>query len=215
MLRRLHLPVPAHPVMLMTGVLALAAAVTTSATVVQLDAALGSLARSSASELSHLYSSVSALAATDLVLPFTVAAALGLCLVRHWGGALTLLVAVFGTQAVVQLIKVAVERPRPGANTAATDAAGFSFPSAHSATAVALYATLTFLAARACSGWARTAIVAAGTAVVLAVGASRILLAAHYPIDVVAGWLTGAALVSASWLLATRVAALRVPARAS
>jgi len=201
--------------MLMGGVLALAAAVTTSASVVHLDAALGRMARSSASELSLLGSTVSSLAATDLVLPLTAAAVLGLCLFRHWGGALTLLVAVFGTQAVVQLIKVLVERPRPGANAGATDAAGFSFPSAHSATAMALYATLTFLAARACTGWLRFAIVAAGTGLVLAVGASRILLAAHYPIDVFAGWLTGAALVSASWLLVTRVVALRTPAPAS
>ena len=40
----------------------------------------------------------------------------------------------------------------------------------------------------------------------MAIGLSRIQLGAHYPIDVVAGWLTGAALVLAIWALVGRLA---------
>ena len=202
---------PAHPVLLLGGVALLAAAVTTSATVVHVDAALGRLARAAAGEVPHHAGYlVSTLASTDLVLPLTGAAVLILCLLRHWGGALVLALAVLGTQAVVDLIKLTVERPRPGLNGSLAEASGFSFPSAHSATGMALYATLTLLAARACSGRARVAIVAAGTSVIAAIGMSRVFLAAHYPIDVLAGWLTGGALVAASWLLVRRVG-VRMP----
>ena len=121
-----------------------------------------------------------------------------------------LALAVLGTQAVVDLIKLTVERPRPELNGTLAEASGFSFPSAHSATGMALYATLTLLAARACSGRARVAIVAAGTSVIAAIGLSRVFLAAHYPIDVLAGWLTGGALVVASWLLVRRIG-VRMP----
>jgi len=52
---------------------------------------------------------------------------------------------------------------------------------------------------------ARAAALAAGGAVVAAIGHSRIELGAHYPIDVLAGWLTGAALVLAFWALVARL----------
>jgi undecaprenyl-diphosphatase len=186
----------------------LATAVTVSAAIVQFDAMLGGVTRSAAAVLSpHVGFVVSGLASTDVVLPLTGAAVLVLCVLRHWCGALTLALAVLGTQAVVSLIKVAVERPRPALNGHMAEASGFSFPSAHSATGMALYATLTFLAARACHGRARFAIVAAGTSVIAAIGMSRVMLAAHYPIDVLAGWLTGGALVMASWLLFRRLGA--------
>jgi membrane-associated phospholipid phosphatase len=201
----------ANPALLLAFVALLAVGVTFSATVVQLDAMLGDGTRALASELSaHPGFLASALASTDVVLPLTGVAVLVLCLLRHWCGALTLALAVLSTQAVVGLIKVAVERPRPALNGHIAEASGFSFPSAHSATGMALYATLTFLAARYCSGRARLAVVAAGTSVIAAIGMSRVVLAAHYPIDVLAGWLTGGALVAASWLLFRRLG-VRMP----
>jgi undecaprenyl-diphosphatase len=148
---------------------------------------------------------ISELGATDFALPLTLGATLLLVVLRHWRGALTLMLAVVATQAVVQLIKIVVERPRPAANAGLAEASGFSFPSAHSATSMAVYATLAFLAARACHGRLRAAVVICAVALVAAVGSSRVLLAAHYPIDVLAGWLTGGALVVASWLLVRRL----------
>jgi undecaprenyl-diphosphatase len=138
-------------------------------------------------------------------MPLSLGAAAVLVLLRHWRGALTLALAVLATQAVVELIKLTVERPRPALNGAVADASGFSFPSAHSATSMAVYATLAFLLARSCKGALRAAIVASGMALVAVIGLSRVLLAAHYPTDVLAGWLTGGALVVASWLLVRRL----------
>jgi membrane-associated phospholipid phosphatase len=202
---------PAHPLLLLGFVLLLAVAVTMSASVVHLDATMGRIIRATVGDISLQPGFlVSTLASTNLVLPLTAAAALALCLLRHWGGALTLALAVLGTQAVVDLIKLLVERPRPALNGTMAEASGYSFPSAHSATGMALYATLTLLAARATSGRLRVAIVAGGTALIGAIGLSRVMLAAHYPIDVVAGWMTGGAVLLASWLLVRRVG-LRMP----
>lgn len=152
---------------------------------------------------------VSALAGTTAALALSVAAIVVLAALRHWRGALTLALAVVGTQVVVTLLKLAVARPRPASNELVSNASGFSFPSGHSATSVAVYATLAFLAARACCGRRRVFLIGIGALVVTAVGASRVYLGAHYPTDVLAGWLTGGTLVLASWLLASR---LRLPA---
>jgi len=184
--------------------------VTFSASITAIDGAIGTLTRTD--RLAALAVDVSALASTDLILPLTAVAVAALLLLRHWHGALTLALSVLGTQAVVQAVKLAVDRPRPAVNGAMTEAHGPSFPSAHSATAVALYATLALLLAHRCHGWKRVAVTAAGGAVVVAVGLSRIQLGAHYPLDVLAGWLTGAALLLAFWALVARLA-VRLAAR--
>ena len=175
----------------------------------QPDAAIGALAGAAGSSevLRDAALAVSALAGTGAVLPLTADAAFVLCLLRDWRGALTIVLAVMSTQAVVMLVKAWVERPRPAANAALAQADGFSFPSAHSASSVALYGTLVFLAERASRAPARMALVGAGAALIAAIGLSRVLLAAHYPTDVLAGWLTGATLVTASWLVARRMTA--------
>ena len=205
----------AHPVLLLAAVATIATAVTTSATVVRFDAALGALARASASAIpSDAGFAISTLAGTEMVMPLTAVSALLLLALREWRGALTVVLSVVGTQALVAIVKGVVERPRPASNSAMADASGFSFPSAHSATAMALYATLTLLAAGACHGRARIAVAMVGFSLVAAVGLSRVLLAAHYPTDVLAGWLTGAAVVGASWLLVRRLAGPRAAAPA-
>jgi undecaprenyl-diphosphatase len=157
---------------------------------------------------------VSALAGTTAALMLSAVAIVTLAALRHWRGALTLALSVAGTQLVVDLMKLAVERPRPAANDVGASASGYSFPSAHSATSVAVYATLAFLVARGCNGPRRVLVIAVGAALVTAVGLSRVLLGAHYPTDVLAGWLTGGALVLASWLIASRLAPSRRPATA-
>jgi membrane-associated phospholipid phosphatase len=164
-----------------------------------------------AAPLIHSSFVVSALAGTTAAFALSAVAIVALAALREWRGALTLALAVAGTQLVVDLLKLVVSRPRPASNQLVAHASGFSFPSAHSATSVAVYVTLAFLAARACRGRRRVLAIAAGALVVAAVGASRVYLGAHYPTDVLAGWLTGATVVLVSWLVASR---LRLPARA-
>jgi undecaprenyl-diphosphatase len=155
---------------------------------------------------SDLGFSITSLADMHNVVIITLLAVALLALLRHWHGALALAIAVPATQLAVDLIKSAVERPRP--DLALTDAAGYSFPSGHSATSVALYALLFYALARLARGHSRRAIVLCGAAIATAVGISRVWLGAHYPTDVLAGWAVGALVAALAWLAVAGLRAL-------
>lgn len=165
--------------------------------------------------LTDLVSTLSELGGSTTVMLVTAVAALALGALRHWQGAVALGLAVLGTQVAVAAAKALVERPRPADGMAVIDPSGWSFPSAHSASTVALYVMLAVIATDLWRGRLRPAVAfgVAGTVVVL-VGLSRVYLGAHYPTDVLAGWLVGGALVVASWALCSRLPAVRLPAAA-
>ena len=108
-------------------------------------------------------------------------------------GARALLVLVL-SHAVVQMVKRTVSRPRPSVHadgiTLAVEPDRFSFPSGHSAAAmaVALAYALAF-----------PALAAPLMIVAMLVGASRVMLGVHYPGDVIMGQLLA---VATAWLLA-------------
>jgi undecaprenyl-diphosphatase len=195
------------------AVAGLAAAVMKSETVGHADAIANQQVHSQTTHHgAELSFQITDLGGSQTVWLVTVAAALALIAFRHWHGAIALLVAVASTQLVVDVLKLTVGRPRP--DHAVADTSGFSFPSAHSATSMAVYATLTLLAARAVSGRLRVMVAVAGGVVVVAIGLTRVYLGAHYPTDVLAGWLTGAVVVLGSWALAKRIPLPRpLPAR--
>lgn len=126
---------------------------------------------------------------------------------REWAGACAVVVSVLATQAMVALIKGAVGRPRPGDSDALVHAAGHTFPSGHAATAAALYGALVLVACDRLTGRTRAFVAGAALAVAAAIGASRVYLGAHYPSDVLAGWLLGAAIAAAAYGLARRLRA--------
>ena len=148
---------------------------------------------------------VTELASTDVILIATAAAVVALTATRHWRGATALAISVLATQAVVSVAKGLAERPRPDEHGAMVETGGFSFPSAHSASAVALYVMLALIAGSALRGRVRGSAWAMAIALALAIGVSRVYLGAHYPTDVLAGWLTGGILVVGSWALCARL----------
>lgn len=151
------------------------------------------------------------LASTQTALLVTIVGVVVLLATRHWRGAIALPLAYGVTQGVVHLVKELISRPRPEVNDAVTAAHGFSFPSAHSATSVAVYATIALILIRASrNGYNRVAIASFAGALVFSVGLSRVLLSAHYPTDVLAGWAFGALLASLCWLVATKLPAPRL-----
>jgi membrane-associated phospholipid phosphatase len=99
---------------------------------------------------------------------------------------------------VPELLKLAVQRPRPALWAWLLPAARFSFPSGHAMASAAFYPFLGWLGLRTRGlgglGYA------SGLAVAAFVGVGRLYVGVHWPTDVLAGWALGAALSSfCSW----------------
>ena len=107
----------------------------------------------------------------------------------------------------VQLMKNGVDRPRPAGPLAEVD--GSSFPSGHAAYST-LWVAVALVVGRTATGIAsRGALLAAGLAVAVAVGLSRIYLRVHYWSDVAGGWGLGAAILGTCAIVALVVAHFR------
>ncbi|HEX4363441.1 MAG TPA: phosphatase PAP2 family protein [Solirubrobacteraceae bacterium] len=105
-----------------------------------------------------------------------------------------------GAVLLERLLKQLVDRPRP-AGTHLVSAHGPSWPSGHASSTLALYGALLILALadrRERGHESRRvlrALIAAGAALVVLIGLSRIYLGVHNPSDVTAGWI-----ISGTWL---------------
>lgn len=103
-----------------------------------------------------------------------------------------------GTVLLAQLLKLWVDRARPGVVSHLVHAAGASWPSGHASSAAAIYGALAVLAAsRLARPLARRLLIAAAVLVVFLIGVSRVYLGVHYATDVIAGWIIGAAWLGA------------------
>ena len=112
---------------------------------------------------------------------------------------------------VVSALKAVVERPRPSGTALDTfaDLGGFSFPSGQVVHYVVFLGTLVLLSTWDMRPSLTKKLIHAGLAVSLvAIGASRVYLGAHWSGDVVAGYAFGAVVVAATvgfWRLWTRL----------
>lgn len=184
-------------------VAALGVAVSFDSALVRLDLAVVRLAhRLASTEGLALASAATDLASTTAVLLVGALVAVSLTLRGQWHRAVSVAVSVGATQVIVFGLKQLFERGRPPASSAFVDAAGHAFPSAHAASSVALYGLLTVFVLRRVHGRARVGAVALAATAVGAIGLTRVYLGAHYPSDVVAGWLVGALVAVVAWQLA-------------
>ena len=131
-------------------------------------------------------------------LPVTVLSlvvVLALVRLRRTRDAVLTALSVVGAIAGNALLKRLVRRPRPELMPL-EDVSEFSFPSGHAAATAALAVAVTLTA----TGTRRLRpAVLAGTALVVIAATAQLVLARHYPSDVVAGWLWAAAWTTAVW----------------
>jgi undecaprenyl-diphosphatase len=138
---------------------------------------------------------------SDVVNVVAAAVAIALLIIRFWRGAVLVVIARIGELASTTAVKDLLARPRPTLLNPVDHAAGYSFPSGHAAGAAAVYGALVVLVLPRAIRWARALLLAAGTSLICAVAASRVLLGVHYPSDVAAGAALGLAWVGIAALL--------------
>ena len=136
-------------------------------------------------------------------LALLVTGALVVLVVRHRRrDALILCGAALGAWAASGLFKALLLVPRPRAGEVLHPAASYGFPSGHALVTLVTLGTLAWLLAKR-GGWRHTALLLAAWTIALGAGASRVVLAAHWPSDA----------VGSLWLIALPVIA-REPAAA-
>jgi undecaprenyl-diphosphatase len=150
------------------------------------------LARHRSAETVVWMKRVSILGSTVILLPLVALVAVSLFMRHQSSDAMLLLTVALGTLAVHNAVKALVNRPRPA--MAAFHAVGASFPSGHTAQAVAVYGALAYLLQkRTDHASLRRGIFAAAVLLAGAIGFSRIWLGVHYPSDVLGGAALGGA----------------------
>jgi undecaprenyl-diphosphatase len=106
-------------------------------------------------------------------------------------GVFALLVLTIGGQfAIVNLIKVIVDRARPALDQL-TGFSSSSFPSGHAASAAATFAVMALLLGRRRSRRVRAALAGGAVAIAVIVAGTRVLLGVHWLTDVLAGLAIG------------------------
>lgn len=136
---------------------------------------------------------VTALGDTLVVFAIAGVAATLLWLLGRRTYAALLVAAVAGARVVNPLLKLAVDRPRPGLFEWRTPYAGdLAYPSGHASISMALLVALAYVVHRLSDRpWIGAAAALVAAAGVLGVGLSRLYLGVHYPSDVLAGYLVG------------------------
>jgi membrane-associated phospholipid phosphatase len=121
---------------------------------------------------------------------------------RAWLDLGFFLAAFAGSQLVVQLLKVLVDRARPDLGSVVELPASAAFPSGHATAGVAsLGALVVLVSERLPSRRARVWLWSLAVVLALAIGLSRIALGVHFATDVVAGWCLGLAWLAACLLV--------------
>ena len=106
-----------------------------------------------------------------------------------------LLITVISTVSVNQLLKHTIRRIRPD-HIRLIEEKGFSFPSGHSMTSIALYGILIYLVYKYIKNKIlKIILIALLTLLILGIGISRIYLGVHYPSDVLAGFFLSSSII--------------------
>lgn len=136
------------------------------------------------------------LGGAPFLLAATAVAAVWL-LVRHERGrALALTATVLGGRLLIELLKLATDRPRPAVDAHPVTVFSQSFPSGHAGNSAITFGALALFALP--ERW-RVSGLAAAVLLSGAIGATRPILGVHWPTDVLGGWCLGALWLLLCW----------------
>jgi undecaprenyl-diphosphatase len=117
--------------------------------------------------------------------------------------AVFLIIAVAGGALASTLLKATFNRPRPDLVPHLVEVHTTSFPSGHAMNSAVVFLTLGALITRTQADYrARVYILVVAILLTLIIGFSRVYLGVHWPSDVMAGWMVGAAWATLCWMLA-------------
>ena len=130
------------------------------------------------------------------VISLTVITIIIMLVNRKWWETIFFILAVAGSHLFNDLLKWLFHRARPTIHPIITET-GYSFPSGHSMSSIAIYGMLMFfLVLFFKKRWAKVTTVIVLSLIILLIGISRIYLGVHYPSDVIAGYTAGG-----TWLI--------------
>jgi undecaprenyl-diphosphatase len=153
--------------------------------------------------LQILFRDITALGGYTVVALITLAVIGYLLIDDKAAAALWVLVSVGGGAVISNLLKFAIERPRPDLVARLVEVNTTSFPSGHATLAAVTYLTLGALLSRVeARRRAKIYVLTLAVALTLLIGVSRIYLGVHWPTDVLAGWCVGAAWAMLCWRIA-------------
>ncbi|MET3804240.1 undecaprenyl-diphosphatase [Nakamurella sp. UYEF19] len=118
-------------------------------------------------------------------------AAVLLAIRRRWGVVFVVGSAAVASVVLTGLLKMLIGRPRPPVGLAIVEAVGYSMPSTDGALTASAALALFLVTAWPTQNARRVGAAILGAAVLL-IGACLVYLGAHWPSDVLAGWLVGA-----------------------
>jgi len=141
------------------------------------------------------------LGGASMLIAILFAAIAWLAYLRRWRPAISLVAIVFGGRIAVELLKLAIQRPRPFFSPYPVEIASLSFPSGHAANTMITFLALALIVAPAKG---RAIAIAAAAATSVMVGVTRPLLGVHWPSDVAGGWAFGVSWVMVGVALSRR-----------
>jgi undecaprenyl-diphosphatase len=145
---------------------------------------------------------ISALGGPTVVTLMVVAVAGYLALVKRYRDMALTVLAAASAGGLSELLKHVFQRPRPPFPSDLAHPLSSSFPSGHSMLAALVYLMLGAMLAGGESRWrVKLYFVAGAVTLAFLVGVSRVCLGAHYPSDVLAGWVAGLGWAAGWWLV--------------
>ncbi len=134
--------------------------------------------------------------------PFFQTIALGIAALLFWRGhrlASSFVLLAVAARGMASLLKEIVERPRPSSILVdvSEQANGFSFPSGHVLGTVLLLGFVFYLAHEISNRYLRLAVQASCAGAIALMGLQRVYAGAHWPTDVLAGYLWGGVILFA------------------